>query len=124
VSNFDISASELVMNYNLGDFIPLNMPKLRIDDIKEFIYTRYNLDQNTLDKINVNFPLHNYKERFCNLNEYFYAFGDLISEYNKNKTDYVRFKEKERIGKHIENYLLHSNSASNKFNQLDLSGKI
>jgi hypothetical protein len=129
VSNFDISTSELLVNYNLGDMIPLPMPKLKVEDFIDAIKSRYFLDQTSLDKINVSFPIHNYKDKFCNINEYFYAVGDLILEYKK------RFKYpskdtttagdliRKNVQKHLDNYLFHcSNGLGRKFSQHELSG--
>jgi hypothetical protein len=129
------------LNYNIGDIIPLAMPKLQFEDILTLIQNKYPDDLKICERINLGFAIHNYKDRFCNINEYFYAIGDLISEFDKiikieaklkEKGDYLLKRDKlpdqeivrRSIAKHTENYLFHCSSVvTKKFTHHELTGK-
>jgi hypothetical protein len=142
-----MSTSELLFGYRLGDMVSLPMPKVKTDDLVDFVKARYSIEHSTVERLGVNYLVSNYKDKFCNMNEYFYAVGDLILEY-KNwssskvnggsyggyanggtltrtaSTDTENTLVKKNVQKHFDNYLFHCAGGLNKkLTQNELTGK-
>ena len=95
VSNFDLKNSEISQIINLSNFHSVCMPRFEVDDMKELIEERLEIDRyNTLKVDSIfNVSINAYFNNFVNLNEVIYNMSENLETYCKEENEYNRLNK-------------------------------